>query len=443
MELGPKLKDARVRAGLSQEQLAKQLGVTRQTVSNWENCRSYPDAGSLVALSELYGISLDAMLKSDQEAQNPIEAVTAKRRNQCQDALETSLVLLLLGWLLTGQNFTFLGRLLSIIGIVSTYGSIVLHLRFFDHTASEIKQGIAGLALQLLLTILGLTMPDISTMLLTVIRLAATVLIYSAGVWRINWKSTRLWLIIVLYVGTPFFTMATHLQDTGSLDEHTPFPGEYRVAQVLYPEDTSGYETRKVNLQLILSEHRLQLSDNGADYETIGIFTYIPAVPERGETAVWQLIPEESPQQMYKVMVDENDQVILSFYEDEQLHSKWLLSRIDTAGIVVATFGKTMTTSPNWYLAGITDPKPYFGKSDVLKNAKMTITVGGLDTEELTLIEEYHYGDQVESQTYTLQPESPGRFFLKLTTRYKDPQQWALYRIPFQGGEYRFTLTFE
>ena len=65
MELGKQLKTARTDASLSQEELAKKIGVSRQTISNWENCRSYPDIGSLIKLSDLYGISLDAMLKAD------------------------------------------------------------------------------------------------------------------------------------------------------------------------------------------------------------------------------------------------------------------------------------------------------------------------------------------------------------------------------------------
>ena len=59
MELGEKLKEARSKAGMKQEELAQQIGVSRQTVSNWENNRSYPDIASVMKLSDLYGLSLD------------------------------------------------------------------------------------------------------------------------------------------------------------------------------------------------------------------------------------------------------------------------------------------------------------------------------------------------------------------------------------------------
>ena len=42
-DIGTKIKEARVAAQLTQEQVAETLGVSRQTVSNWENDRTYPD----------------------------------------------------------------------------------------------------------------------------------------------------------------------------------------------------------------------------------------------------------------------------------------------------------------------------------------------------------------------------------------------------------------
>ena len=51
MEIGKKLKAARSRAGLTQEQVAEHLFVSRQTISNWENEKSYPDIVSVVRLT--------------------------------------------------------------------------------------------------------------------------------------------------------------------------------------------------------------------------------------------------------------------------------------------------------------------------------------------------------------------------------------------------------
>ena len=67
MELGTQIKKYRSEHGLSQDELADQIYVTRQTISNWENDRNYPDVRSLVMLSTVFGISLDTLVKGDLE----------------------------------------------------------------------------------------------------------------------------------------------------------------------------------------------------------------------------------------------------------------------------------------------------------------------------------------------------------------------------------------
>ena len=65
MELGKQIKEHRQEAHLSQEELANRVYVSRQTISNWENDKSYPDVNSLVLLSEIFQISLDNLIKGD------------------------------------------------------------------------------------------------------------------------------------------------------------------------------------------------------------------------------------------------------------------------------------------------------------------------------------------------------------------------------------------
>ena len=67
MELGKRLKEYRARLGMTQDDLAERLYVTRQTVSCWENDKSYPDIHSLLMLSDLFGVSLDTLVKGDIE----------------------------------------------------------------------------------------------------------------------------------------------------------------------------------------------------------------------------------------------------------------------------------------------------------------------------------------------------------------------------------------
>lgn len=62
IELGNRLAELRKQHGLSQEELADQLGVSRQAVSKWERGEASPDTDNLIELSRIYGISLDELL---------------------------------------------------------------------------------------------------------------------------------------------------------------------------------------------------------------------------------------------------------------------------------------------------------------------------------------------------------------------------------------------
>ncbi len=67
MELGKRIAEIRKERGLTQEGLAEICSVTRQTISNWENGKSYPDLETLVLISDTFDVSLDAMLKGDRK----------------------------------------------------------------------------------------------------------------------------------------------------------------------------------------------------------------------------------------------------------------------------------------------------------------------------------------------------------------------------------------
>lgn len=67
MELNAQIKKCRTELNLSQEELAEKVYVTRQTISNWENGKSYPDIHSLLLLSSLFNVSLDQLIKGDIE----------------------------------------------------------------------------------------------------------------------------------------------------------------------------------------------------------------------------------------------------------------------------------------------------------------------------------------------------------------------------------------
>lgn len=65
LDIGKKIQTSRKEAGLTQEQAAELVGVSRQTISNWENEKSYPDIISVIKMSDVYGVSLDYLLKGE------------------------------------------------------------------------------------------------------------------------------------------------------------------------------------------------------------------------------------------------------------------------------------------------------------------------------------------------------------------------------------------
>lgn len=71
MILAEKIMQLRKKAGWSQEELAEQLGVTRQSVSKWEGAQSLPDLEKILQMSRLFGVSTDFLLKDELEAESP------------------------------------------------------------------------------------------------------------------------------------------------------------------------------------------------------------------------------------------------------------------------------------------------------------------------------------------------------------------------------------
>ncbi len=65
MEIAEQIKAGRGRLGLTQDELAQKVFVSRQTISSWENSKTYPDVQSLMLLSQTFGTSIDDLVKGD------------------------------------------------------------------------------------------------------------------------------------------------------------------------------------------------------------------------------------------------------------------------------------------------------------------------------------------------------------------------------------------
>ena len=94
MDISNQIKTRREAMGLSQEQLAEKLYVSRQTISNWEGDKTYPDVQSLLMLSILFGTSIDTLVKGDVTVME--EAVERDRKRMGTRMMRLAVLMLLL-----------------------------------------------------------------------------------------------------------------------------------------------------------------------------------------------------------------------------------------------------------------------------------------------------------------------------------------------------------
>jgi transcriptional regulator with XRE-family HTH domain len=69
MDLGSRIKEARERQNLSQDELAEKMNISRQAISKWETGKSYPDIEKILELSDIFNLSLDELVKGDKTFQ--------------------------------------------------------------------------------------------------------------------------------------------------------------------------------------------------------------------------------------------------------------------------------------------------------------------------------------------------------------------------------------
>lgn len=119
MEVGERLKLRRVELNLTQEYVAEVLGITRQTISNWENGRSYPDIERMIRLSDVYSLSLDELLKGDKKMVKHLQENTLVNHFLKVFIIMLSINILLMIILVTNQTIsnTFIFIIFALIGV--------------------------------------------------------------------------------------------------------------------------------------------------------------------------------------------------------------------------------------------------------------------------------------------------------------------------------------
>lgn len=100
MKIGGRIRELRATRGMSQDDLAARVYVSRQTISSWENGKTYPDVQSLLLLSEIFGASVDSLIKGDVNAMNETIDRDAKTMKRLTYAMLAFLLLMIaaLAW---------------------------------------------------------------------------------------------------------------------------------------------------------------------------------------------------------------------------------------------------------------------------------------------------------------------------------------------------------
>lgn len=127
MEVGRVIRDLRTGAEMSQEELAEKVFVSRQTISNWENGRSYPDVQSLSLIAGHFGTSIDELVKGDlpmiaeriekEDARAAEEDVREFRRNTALSSVLAIVSLVVAGVAFDHENWLALAMCLLVYAI--------------------------------------------------------------------------------------------------------------------------------------------------------------------------------------------------------------------------------------------------------------------------------------------------------------------------------------
>ena len=131
MEIGRKLKEARQMRGLTQENVAEKLNVSRQTISDWETEKFYPDMLYVLQLSDLYQVSLDELLKGDERMIQHLEDSTnvVKSNQKILLAFICNICLLFLFFIfIIPISKSYLLTLLAVALVVGTTGYILVQI---------------------------------------------------------------------------------------------------------------------------------------------------------------------------------------------------------------------------------------------------------------------------------------------------------------------------
>lgn len=131
MKVNQQIKSYRTKLNMSQEELANKVFVTRQTVSNWETNKNYPDIHSLLLMSSLFKISLDQLVKGDLEImKETIQTESIKKFSVLSTCFSVMLLLLIISF---APLYFYLGWHGLIISGLLSVATLIISLKVEKH----------------------------------------------------------------------------------------------------------------------------------------------------------------------------------------------------------------------------------------------------------------------------------------------------------------------
>lgn len=435
MNIGEKLKQFRVKANLTQEQAAQAAGVSRQTMSNWENGRSVPDILSVARMAELYGITLDELVREPEQAQPERISFLKRYWELLYSAAVASLPLAVLA-----GHFWSQGAALVLLALGAALFAVprALFAKTFGGGWRNVLIGMLGWALVVARSVWMLFGGRFNLAVHMVVIIGVALVLYvrlpEQGGWRTR-HSWHQWVVLGLIALAMILPGLSGAVEDGGFNAANPFEHPYRIAEAEYGEKTDGI------LVELGYENELRFLDAAADTaRSVGWFTYQePAEGEQSETlaGIWQMVPEENADMLYRLTVDSDGVIRLSHWDAEVLQYRWRLERADGLRWSLKTAGAVSGGVLEWFPAGSFDGEVEQLNIAAIIGGRGTVAiVPEIPAPALTL---YERRGETETERSLTANESGG-YSLEFRG---EPGEILICRIPWEDGDYWFAVKFE
>jgi transcriptional regulator with XRE-family HTH domain len=191
MKLGERLYNYRKKVGISQEDMASKLNVTRQTVSKWETDQTLPDLDKIESICELFNISTDELLKGKKEEVNTLNITENKKQKALVISGSILLYFIAIIWIILSATFLNIneGIMVSIFMLIIGISTVNIVYYFISNSNMKKAKEKKKTENKKLNTII-----EITSLVFLILYLGISFITFA---WHITWI---MWLIYALAV---------------------------------------------------------------------------------------------------------------------------------------------------------------------------------------------------------------------------------------------------